>query len=61
MDHPEVANALATGYPHGVPKEPHCPVCGKECETIYRDEFGEIFACDVCVRKQDAAECEECF
>lgn len=60
MDHPEIANALATGYPHGE-KIPHCPACGKECETIYRDEFGEIFGCDVCVKKQDAAECEECF
>ena len=61
MEHPEITNALRTGYPNGTPKQPHCPVCGKECETIYRDEYGEIFACDECVKKQDATECEECF
>lgn len=61
IEHPEITNAQRTGYPHGEPAYPHCPVCGKECETIYRDKYGEIFACDECVKKQDAAECEECF
>ena len=61
MDHPEIANAIATGYPHGKPKQPTCPVCGKECDTIYMDEYGEIWACDECVQKKSAWECEECF
>lgn len=61
MEHPEISNAIRTGYPNGTPNGPKCPVCGKECETIYREEYGEIFACNECVKKQDAAECEECF
>lgn len=42
------------------PEEPpvHCPVCGDECRTLYRDSrFGEIFGCDQCVDEQD----EECY
>ena len=37
-DHPVVQNLERTGYPDG--KEPHyprCPICGEECETIYKD------------------------
>lgn len=61
MDHPEIANALRTGYPHGEPKYPVCPVCGAECEDIYTDRDGVVFACDECVYKKSAWECEECF
>lgn len=61
MDHPDIANALRTGHPHGEPKWPTCPVCGMECETIYRDENGDIFACDECVTINNALEIEECF
>lgn len=61
MDHPAVANALRTGYPNGEPEWPHCPVCGSECEEVYKDENGVVFACDECVKKQSAWECDECF
>ena len=61
MDCPEVANALSTGYPHGEPEYPRCPVCGNECSEIYTDEHGDIFACDECVETKNAWECEECF
>ena len=54
-DHPAIANALATGYPDG--KEPetyHCPVCNKECESIFRYKgTREIVGCDVCIKVVD--------
>ena len=59
-DHPAIENALATGYPGGDPKYPHCPVCGSECEEVHMDENGVIFACDVCVTTKSAWECDEC-
>ena len=61
MDCPEVANALATGYPHGEPDYPHCPICGSETDEIYVDEAGDIFGCSECVKIKNAWECEECF
>ena len=61
LEHPEITKALRTGYPHGEPKWPICPVCGKECETIYMDRDGEIFACDECLQTENAWECDKCF
>ena len=60
-DHPDIENAMRTGYPHGEPKYPQCPVCGCECETIFKDLNGVVFACDECVKKKSAWETEECF
>ena len=54
MDHPQIANALRTGYPHGEPNYPHCPICCKECEIIYWSKFGEAVGCDECLEEQDA-------
>lgn len=34
--------------------EPHCPVCGEACETIYFDRDGDAVGCDVCVTPRDA-------
>lgn len=56
-DHPDIERALATGYPKGTPTYPHCPVCGDECETIFKDKDGYIFGCDNCIKKVDAWEC----
>lgn len=28
---------------------PKCPVCGEECETIYKDIRGDVVGCDCCV------------
>lgn len=61
MNHPEIENAIRTGYPHGEPEYPHCPVCNNECSEIYMDEDGDIFACDCCVKTKSAWEVKECF
>lgn len=43
------------------PEYPICPVCGDECETIYRNSDYEIVGCDECVKTYDAWEVEDCF
>lgn len=35
---------------------PHCPVCGQECEILYRNRYGEIIGCDDCIESIDAWE-----
>ena len=35
---------------------PHCPVCGQECEIVYRNRYGEIIGCDDCIDAVDAWE-----
>lgn len=37
---------------------PKCPVCGDECETVYKNCDGEVIACDGCIVSQDALEWE---
>lgn len=61
MDHPEIENALRTGYPHGEPDYPHCPVCGSECDEIYFNEDHEIVGCDECLHTKSAWFVDECF
>lgn len=61
MDHPDIANALRTGYPNGEPETPTCPVCGKECEDVYLDSNHVIFGCDRCVKVRSAWDHDECF
>lgn len=62
LQHPDVTSALRTGYPSGhKDREPICPVCGNECEEIYKDRFGRHVGCDVCISTQDAWETPECF
>ena len=36
-----------------------CPVCDEECETIYRDKFGEVFGCENCITTQESYEWAE--
>lgn len=61
-DHPVIENCERTGWPDGKePTYPLCPVCGEECETIYRNRAGEIFGCDGCISTADAWETQECF
>ena len=59
-DHPDIERLERTGET-GSGKYPHCPICGAECETLFRDKTGVVFACDECVEKQDAWESEEAF
>lgn len=55
MEHPAITNAIRTGYPDGVePNWPRCPICCRECETIYWSKVGDVVGCDMCLEKQDA-------
>jgi ribosomal protein L37AE/L43A len=36
-------------------ENPKCPVCGEECETLYRDDL-EIVGCEHCIKEIDAYE-----
>ena len=61
-DHPVITALERTGYPDGKePEYPHCPVCGEECDTVYKNKDYEILGCDVCLRAVDAWICSECF
>ncbi len=61
-DHPVIENMERTGYPDGKePVYPHCPICGEECDTIYRDNAADIVGCDACISAKDAWEEESCF
>lgn len=62
-DHPVIRNMERTGYPDGrEPDTPRCPICGRECETIYYDkQCGDIFGCDECIKTIDAYDVPECF
>ena len=33
---------------------PACPICGKECDTVYLDADDEVVGCDQCIRMVDA-------
>ena len=57
-DAPDIRMTEATGYPRIV-KRPCCPVCGDECEKLYKDCSGEIFGCENCVEEVDAWEEQE--
>ena len=59
-DHPDIEKLMHTGET-GSGKYPRCPICGAECETLFKDKSGVVFACDECVEKQDAWESEEAF
>lgn len=52
-DDPIVAKIMQTGYGFDA-KWPVCPVCGCECETVYKDKYGDIFGCNECVEEKDA-------
>lgn len=41
---------------------PRCPICGEECDSIYRqEETYEIIGCDNCIREIDATDVPECY
>lgn len=61
LEHPDITRANLTGYPHGDPEYPICPLCGAECETIYINGYGEIIGCDDCTRTKSAWDVTECF
>lgn len=47
-------------FPPEDPDYPCCPICGKECETIYKID-NEIVGCDQCMTTRNAWEVTECF
>lgn len=53
-DAPWIRDAERNGYPSTEPV--YCPICGKECTTIYKDINSEVFACNWCLEEQDADE-----
>ena len=61
-DHPVIRNMELTGHPDGRESEPECcPLCGGECEKIYkRREDGEIAGCDLCLEETEPWEVSEC-
>ena len=60
-DHPVIQNMERTGYPDGKePTYPRCPICGAECESIYKNSDRDIVGCDVCVGTEDAWEVPAC-
>ena len=61
IEHPEITRTMETGYPHGEPDYPHCPVCGAEIDEVYADADGDIIGCEECIKIKNAWECEECF
>lgn len=56
-DAPWIRQAERFGIPG--PEPVKCPCCGEECETIYKDQYGNPFACDMCVIEQEAWEWNE--
>ena len=56
-DAPWIREAERNGYPSSPPVE--CPCCGKDCTTVYKDAYGDVFACNWCVEIQDADEWAE--
>lgn len=61
-DHPIIHNMESTGHPDGKePPAPICPICEKECETIYKDLHKDIVGCDNCIKTYDACEIDQCF
>ena len=33
---------------------PICPICGKECDTVYLDNDDEVVGCEQCIGMADA-------
>lgn len=61
-DDPLIRYAEKNGFaPWNVPQEPRCPVCGGECEYVYKDIHGVIVGCDECLSEYAACKEDECF
>lgn len=62
-DDPVIHSMEMTGYPPWIKnqEEPVCPICGQECERVFKDKTGDIVGCDVCLEECDAVDEEECF
>lgn len=57
LEHPVITAMERTGYPDGKePRMPKCPICGEPCHTVYSNLYGEIFACNLCLSSDNAAD-----
>ena len=56
-DDPRIVDAEQNGYPEA--DAVMCPVCGKACDTIYEDKYGDVCGCENCMMKHDAYEWAE--
>ena len=56
-DAPWIREAEMYGMPS--PDPVYCPICGEECETIYKDRYGDVFACNWCLDSMDAGDWAE--
>lgn len=56
-DAPYIQEAERYGLPP-YDEPPKCPCCGENANTIYMDQYGNVFACDMCLREQDAYDWE---
>lgn len=54
-DHPVVESLDKTGLPPwDSGEEPHCPVCGAACDTVYFDRLNDAVGCENCLTARDA-------
>lgn len=61
-EHPVIRNLERTGYPSGrTPEYPRCPICGTECDIVYRNKNHKVVGCYDCLSIDDAWEAPECF
>lgn len=60
QDDPIIRALESTGLPPWTKpdelKQPRCPVCNEECETIYLNSDGDPVGCDECLTAYDAWE-----
>ena len=57
-DHPDIAAAMATGYPSGQKRERVCPVCGEDLspdDTVYMN-WREVIGREHCINGMAAIE-----
>ena len=59
MDRPEIRQMERWGTLRRE-AEPVCPVCGAECEWIYKYKGVDLVGCDRCLERLDAWEEEAC-
>lgn len=55
-DAPWIRETERDGMPPYDEPDRTCPVCGKECETIYTDRLGEPVGCDECLTMWESGE-----
>lgn len=55
-DAPWIRDAERDGMPPYDDPDTSCPICGKDCETIYTDINGDAVGCNNCLTLWEAGE-----